>query len=127
LVEHRTENPGVGGSIPPLTILKKMKTYLIFLSVLLVLTASGCKKGRDAAIETKTVVKQYADGMSKFPSKTTAITELASMRQAINMYKVEHEEYPESLSDLNMKIENPDNYEYNSQTGKVKSKHYPNL
>jgi hypothetical protein len=127
LVEHRTENPGVGGSIPPLTILKKMKTFLIFLSVILVLVASGCKNSRDAAIETKTIVKDYADGLSKLPSKTTAITELASLRQAINMYKIEKGTYPESLSDLHVKIGNPEDYEYNSQTGKVKSKHYPNL
>lgn len=127
MVEHRTENPGVGGSIPPLTILKKMKKFLIFLSFVFILTASGCKNSRDAAIETKTVVKEYADGLAKVPSKTTAVTELASLRQAINIYKVENEKYPESLSDLPVKIESPDDYEYDSRTGKVKSKRYPNL
>lgn len=127
MVEHRTENPGVGGSIPPLTILKKMKTFLIFLSVVFVLAASGCKNSRDAAIETKTIVKEYSKGLAKLPSKTTAVTELASLRQAINIYKVENEKYPENLSDLHVKIENPGDYEYDSQTGKVKSKHYPNF
>jgi len=104
-----------------------MKTFLIFLSVVFILTAFGCKNSRDAAIETKTVVKDYANGLAKVPSKTTAVTELASLRQALNIYKVGHEKYPENLSDLPVKIENPDDYEYDSQTGKVKSKHYPNL
>jgi TATA-box binding protein (TBP) (component of TFIID and TFIIIB) len=127
LVEHRTENPGVGGSIPPLTILfsKKMKNLLIFLSLFFIV--SGCKSSRDAARETKTVVKEYAKGLATAPSKTKAVTELASLRQAINIYKLEKGTFPEELSDLPVKIENPDDYEYNFQTGKVKSKQYPNL
>jgi len=43
------------------------------------------------------------------------------------MYKVENEKYPESLSDLSVKIKDANDYDYNSQTGKVKSRYYPNM
>jgi hypothetical protein len=104
-----------------------MKKFLIFLSFTSVLINSGCKKAKDAVIETKTVTKEYAKGMAKVPSKTRVVTELASLRQAIKMYKVEHENFPESLSDLSVKVKDINAYEYNPKTGKVTSKYYPTL
>jgi hypothetical protein len=88
------------------------------------LISSCCKKAKDAVVETKTITKEYAKGVTKAPDKTKVITELASIRQAINMYKVENEKFPESLSDLSIKIENIKEYEYNPETGEVKHKYY---
>ncbi len=85
----------------------------------------GCKKAKDAVIETKTVTKEYTKGLAAVPSKTRVITELASLRQAIKIYKVEHEKFPESLSDLPVKVKDINEYEYDPQTGKVTSKYYP--
>lgn len=91
------------------------------------LVTSGCGKGKEAAQETETVVKEYSNAVTKAPSKTKVLTELASIRKAIKMYKVENEKYPEELSDLPVKIKEPEEYKYNPETGKVKSKFYPNL
>jgi len=43
------------------------------------------------------------------------------------MYKVENEKFPESLSELQVKVKDINEYEYDSQKGKVKSKYYPKL
>jgi hypothetical protein len=104
-----------------------MKNFLIFLSFISVLVSFGCKKAKDAAIETKTVTKEYAKGVTKVPSKTRALTELASLRQAIKMYKVGNEKFPDSLSVLSIKVKDINEYEYNPETGKVKSRFYPKL
>jgi len=104
-----------------------MKRLLIFLSFIFVLLNFGCKKAKDAVIETKTVTKEYAKGVAAVPGKTRAVTELASLREAIKMYKVENEKYPEKLSDLPLKVMKPEDYEYNPETGQIKSKYYPKL
>ena len=104
-----------------------MKNFLILLSFIFVFFNSGCKKVKEATIETKTVTKEYAKGVAEVPSKTRVITELASLRQAINIYKVENEKFPGSLSDLPVTIEDINEYEYDFEKGTVKSKHYPNL
>ena len=87
----------------------------------------GCKKAKDATIETKTITKEYAKGLAAVPSKTRTVAELASLRRAIEMYKVKNEKYPERLSDLPIEVKDINEYEYDSQTGKVKSRFYPNL
>lgn len=102
-----------------------MKSFLIFLSFISFLISSGCKKTKDAVIETKTVTKEYAKGVAKVPSKTRVVTELASLRQAIKMYQVENEKFPESLSDLPVKVKDINEYDYDNGTGKVKNKYYP--
>jgi hypothetical protein len=104
-----------------------MKIYLIFLLFISVFITNGCKKSKDVVIETKTTTKEYAKGIAEVPSKTKVLTELASIRQAIKMYKVENEKYPENLSDLKVKIGDVEDYDYDSETGKVKSRYYPKM
>lgn len=104
-----------------------MKTYLIFISFIFIVILSGCKKSKDVVIETKTITKEYTKGVAEVPSKTRVLTELATIRQAIKMYKVEKEKYPESLSDLKVKIRDIEDYDYDSETGKVKSRYYPKM
>ena len=104
-----------------------MKKFLILLSFIFILLNSGCEKVKEATIETKTVTKEYAKGVAEVPNKTRVVTELASLRQAIKIYQVENEKLPESLSDLSVTIKNINEYEYDSEKGIVKSKHYPKL
>lgn len=104
-----------------------MKRFLIFLSIISVLSSSGCKKAKDATIETKTVTKEYAKGVAAVPGKAKTVAALAEIRHAINMYRVEKGKYPEKLSDLPLKVTTPEHFEYNPETGKIKSKYYPNL
>jgi hypothetical protein len=102
-----------------------MKTFLIFLLLIFITGFFGCKKSKDVVIETKTITKEYVKGAEEIPKKTRVITELASLRQAIKMYKVQNEKYPESLSDLKVKVKDIQDYEYDSETGQVKSRYYP--
>jgi hypothetical protein len=104
-----------------------MKKFLIFLIFIIALLSFGCKKTKEAVIETKTVTKDYATAVTKAPSKTRTLTELVSLRRAIEMYKVENQKFPESLSELQVKVKDINEYEYDSQKGKVKSKYYPKL
>ncbi len=104
-----------------------MKRFLILLSFIFVLLNFGCKKAKDAVIETKTITKEYTKGLAKLPSKTKTVTDLASLREAIKMYKVKNEKFPEKLSDLPLKVMKPEDYEYNPETGQIKSKHYPKM
>jgi len=99
------------------------------LIVLLILIAflPGCKQGKEAVKETKKIVKDYSNGLIEAPKKTRIITEIASIRKAINMYRIENNKYPESLSELSVKIKDTAEYQYNPETGRVKSKHYPEL
>lgn len=91
------------------------------------LISFGCKKVKDATIETKTVTKEYAKGVAAVPGKAKTVAALTEIRHALNMYRVENEKYPEKLSDLPLKVINPEQYEYNPETGKIKSKYYPKL
>jgi hypothetical protein len=104
-----------------------MKRFLIFLLIISVLVSFGCKKVKDATIETKTVTKEYTKGVAAVPGKARTVAALAEIRHAINMYRVEKGKYPERLSDLPLKVTNPEHFEYNPKTGKIKSKYYPKL
>ncbi len=104
-----------------------MKIFLFFLAFIYILLSLGCKKAKDSVVETKTITKEYTKGIAKVPSKTRVLTELASLRQAIKMYQVEKEKYPETLSDLPVKIKDINDYNYDSRTGKVKSRYYPEM
>ena len=104
-----------------------MKTFLILLLFVSILINSCCKKAKEAVVETKTITKEYATAVTKAPDKTKVLTELVSIRQAINMYKAENGKPPESLSDLPVKIKNIKEYEYDSETGEVKHNYYTKL
>ncbi|MEO0293542.1 MAG: hypothetical protein ABIN61_04880 [candidate division WOR-3 bacterium] len=104
-----------------------MKNFLIFLFSIFIVVESGCKKAKEPLQETKTIIKEYARGIVKLPDKTKTITELTTIRQALEIYKAEKGEYPQTLSELQINVENLSAYEYDPEKGKVKSKYYPNL
>jgi len=97
------------------------------LYVLFILLFFGCSKGKKAATETKEVVKGYAKSVLNAPSKARVTSDLVAIRQAIQAYRVEHSTFPSTLNALNLKLYYPDEYNYNPNTGEVKSKKYPNL
>ncbi len=101
-----------------------MKWFIFFVCLLFL---SGCKEGKEAVKETDKIVKDYSKGLIEAPKKTKILTEIATIRQALEIYRIENGEYPESLSVLPIKIKEIDKYQYDSESGKVKSKHYPNL
>ncbi len=99
----------------------------ISLFILLLLLFTNCKEGKNALRETDKIVKDYSTNLIEAPKKTKIILEIASIRQALEIYQIENEKFPESLSDLPIKIKDTSEYKYNPETGKVTSHHYPNL
>jgi len=103
-----------------------MKKYFIILA-LFILLFSGCSKGKEAASETKTIVKGYAKSVLNAPSRAKIVSDLSTLRRTVQEYKVEHSAFPSSLGELHLKLYYPNEYNYNANTGEVKSKKYPNL
>lgn len=99
----------------------------LYVFALFILLFFGCSKGKEAASETKQIVKGYAKSVLNAPSKAKIVSDLSALRQAIQAYRVEHSAFPASLSDLSVKLYYPNEYNYNPNTGEVKSKKYPNL
>ena len=104
-----------------------MRTKNLLLTFLLVsflgLTSGslGCSKAREELEET-------IEPVMKLPSKTRVKVDLMNIRRALDFYKVDREgKYPNSLKELQLDLHYPDEYKYNSTTGKVKSKIYPNM
>ena len=98
-----------------------------FCLVIILILFSGCSKGKEAVKEADEIVKDYARGLVKVPKKIRILTEIASLRQAVEVYRIDNGQYPDKLTDLTIRIDNPDEYIYDPKTGKLKSKHYPNL
>ena len=97
------------------------------ISIIIIILLSGCSKGEEAIQEADKIVKEYSKGLVEAPKKIKILTEIAVIRKALEIYKIENGKYPESLGDLPIKIKDPEEYQYNKETGKVKSKNYPNL
>ena len=101
-----------------------MKWTIFFIFLLFLI---GCSEGREAAREADKIVKDYSKGLVEAPIKTKILTEIATIRKVLEIYKIENGKYPEKLGDLPIKIKDPDEYQYDRDTGKVKCKKYPNL
>ncbi len=97
------------------------------ISIIIIIFLSGCREGEEAIQEADKIVKDYSKGLVEAPKKTRVITEITTIRKALEIYKIENGKYPESLSEVQIKIKEVDEYQYDSESGKVKSKHYPNL
>lgn len=99
----------------------------LLLLILLFFVPSCSKENNEKSESAGEITKKYAKGVVEVPKKAQVITELHSIRRAIEMFKVDKERCPEELSELPIKIKYPEEYEYDHETGEVKSKHYPDL
>jgi hypothetical protein len=82
---------------------------------LIVLLGAGCS-------DDKNPVKQYGKTLTvslEKAEKAKILADMLTIRTEIMRYKAEHNEFPQSLDDLNMKDINADMYRYNSETGEV--------
>jgi len=95
--------------------------------MLFILLFFGCSKGKEAANETKTIVKGYAKSVLNAPSKAKVVSDLSVLRRTVQEYKLEHSVFPSSLDELHLKLYYPDEYDYNPNSGEIKSEKYPNL
>jgi hypothetical protein len=101
-----------------------MRRTIIGLLVLLLVVPAlvGCK-------ETKKDLEEYGNTVMSMPEKARVLSDVTRIRRAIEFYKVENEgKYPDSISELNLKdLYYDDEYDYDSSTGKLRSKNYPTL
>jgi hypothetical protein len=89
--------------------------YAKFAFIILVFFA--CSK-KDSEIPKKIV---------KLPERLLVIEDLRNIRFAIERYKIENGCLPSSIEELKLKLNYPDEYIYDQNTGIVKSKNYENL
>ncbi|RKZ21301.1 hypothetical protein DRQ16_02055 [bacterium] len=94
-----------------------MRYFLIFL---VLFPACSSQPAREAG-------KAYTRKVLKLPERVKVIDDLRIIRNSLELYRAEHGRYPSSLDELNLRLNYPGEYEYDKNTGKVKSKHYPSL
>jgi len=98
-----------------------MKRIILILLILSIPLLHSCKREKEEL--TTTAVK-----VLKSPERVKVINDLHLLRTAIQTYRIEHNgENPPSLKSLNVKLYYPDEYIYDRETGKVRSKKYPEL
>jgi len=98
-----------------------MKWYIILAIVMFSLLPLSCKKERAD-------IQKTAVNMVKLPQRVRVMDDLNKIRTAIEEYKIYHDgALPKSIDELSLKLYYSKEYNYNSTTGKVKSKHYPKL
>ena len=98
---------------------------LIFL--LIIILGFGCSRTKKITTESKGIVKGYAKTVLSAPSKAKVVSDLTAIKEALQEYKIEHGKFPPSLDELKLRLYYPNGYNYNPETGEVKSKHYPEL
>ncbi|MFQ5905015.1 MAG: hypothetical protein ACE5JA_00415 [bacterium] len=83
---------------------------------------AGCR-------EAKEDLEEYGHTVMTMPDRARVLSDLTRIRQALEFYKVEHDgKHPDSISELSLEgLYYTDEYEYDSSTGKVRSKSYPTL
>ena len=89
----------------------------------LLLCVSACKPAEEA----HTIIKEgAATGVAQM-DRARVLSDLTHVTAALATWKLEHESYPATLSELGLKLNYPDDLTYDAQTGKVRSKTFPNL
>jgi len=72
-------------------------------------------------------IKELPKNVIKIPERILVIEDLRNIRMNIERFKIEQGRMPYSIDELNLKLNYPDEYIYDSNTGIVKSKNYNNL
>lgn len=87
--------------------------YLLFLLIIFL------------SCERKT--RELPKNVIKIPERLLVIEDLRNIRMNIERFKIELGRLPNSIDELNLKLNYPDEYIYDPRTGNVKSKNYKNL
>ncbi len=59
--------------------------------------------------------------------RSAALSDLTSVTAALQTFYLQNSKYPEKLSELGISLQNPDDLDYDSKKGTVRSKTYPDL
>ncbi len=100
----------------------RLASVLAMVAMLVLPVVTGCR-------EAKEDMDKYGDAVMTLPDRARVISDLTRIRKALELYKADNDgRYPGSIGELNLeKLYYPDEYEYDSSTGKVRSKEYPTL
>ncbi len=71
--------------------------------------------------------RELPKNVVKIPERLLVMEDLRNIRMNIERFKIENGRLPYSLEELNIKLNYPYEYEYDSKTGIVKSKNYKGL
>ncbi len=100
-----------------------MKRTTIFALLLIVCICLSCSRGD----KTKVVIEKSTAEKIQLPEKLKVTIDLRNIRSAIIAFQTNNQRLPESLDELSIELNYADEYEYDAQTGEVKSKNFPNL
>lgn len=100
-----------------------MKKVAIVVLIALVSLSFSCRRGD----KTKIIIEKSTAEKIELPDKLKVTNDLKSIRDGIIVYQTLNEKFPESLDELDLDLNYPDEYKYDSRKGIVKSKIYPNF
>ena len=68
-----------------------------------------------------------AENGAQSPNRSRILSDLTQTTAVLQEYYVMEGKYPESLTDLKLDLHHPEDLAYDSKTGKLRSKTYPEL
>lgn len=83
----------------------------------------GCNPVKEAREDLKTGARTTVQQIDR----TQILSDLTQARQAIQSWQSQHESFPPDLAALQLKLQHPQDLEYEASTGKISSKTYPKL
>ncbi len=99
-----------------------MKKGILLILFLVISVSLACSKGEKSKVKiAKSIEKKI-----ELPERLKVIYDLKKIRDAVVVYRNLKGTNPTSLKNLNLKLNYPDEYIYDSNRGTVKSKEHPN-
>lgn len=91
--------------------------------LLLYLLCPACKPVQEAQ---ETVREGTAKTLSQI-DRAKVLSDLTQVTAALSNYRLQHEGYPNSLKELGLSLNHPEDLIYDAKTGQVRSKTFPDL
>ena len=91
--------------------------------LLLLLTLIACKPAEEAS----DTLKQGAGDTVKQIDRSQTMSDLTSITAAMQGYYLQHNKYPDKISDLKLRLYHPEDIDYDPKTGRVRSKTFPEM
>ncbi|PIQ28609.1 hypothetical protein COW36_12445 [bacterium (Candidatus Blackallbacteria) CG17_big_fil_post_rev_8_21_14_2_50_48_46] len=100
-----------------------MKMKQLALALLLISSLTACKAAEDA----QKTIEEGAKLTTGQIDRAKVLSDLTQITGALATYRMQNEKYPDSLKDLNLSLNYPQDLEYDAKTGNVRSKTFPDL
>ena len=92
---------------------------LIALACLLTACQPAQEASETAQEAAKTTIAQI--------DRAKVLSDINTVKTAVNAYQLEKQKYPETLAELSLSLNYPDDLSYDASTGQISSKTFPNL